>query len=233
MKKVLLTSAAVLAVFAAAAPAFAQGEDANSSNRMNQKKYVSEADIATEANTQVEAHAAEIDAEAKQQPAVVAAAQALAAANEIVGHTHEAEVAKAQAAYDAALADATATVRNRYVQVIQEKLRAAAQAQGNYWNDATGVQDNKPNEVRIDEDQAANAGKKADDNNNGQADNNNGQADNNNGQSDDKKVAPSQEQTDKAKADAKKVAKAAAKTTAGKAAAKSGAKTLPNTAAVK
>ena len=46
MKKVLLASVAALAVFSAAAPVFAQGENPASSNQLIQKKYVSERDIA-------------------------------------------------------------------------------------------------------------------------------------------------------------------------------------------
>ena len=154
MKKVLLTSAAVLAVFSAAAPAFAQGENPNSSNQLIQKKYVSERDIADEVNTQVAAHEAEINAEAEGQPAVVAAKAALEAYGS--GHLYGEYVAKV----DAARAEARNIVRNRYVQVIQEKVRAAAQAQGNYWNDATGIEDNKPNDVRIADDIENNTGKR-------------------------------------------------------------------------
>ena len=66
MKKVLLSSVAALAVFAAAAPVFAQGENANSSNQLIQKKYVSWRDAADEAQRQIEAHAADIKAEAEE-----------------------------------------------------------------------------------------------------------------------------------------------------------------------
>jgi len=75
MKKVLLSSVAALAVFAAAAPVFAQGENPSASNQLIQKKYVSWRDAADEANTQVAAHEAEINAEAENDPAVVAAKQ--------------------------------------------------------------------------------------------------------------------------------------------------------------
>ena len=154
MKKVLLSSVAALAVFSAAAPVFAQGENPDSSNQLIQKKYVSERDIADEVNTQVAAHEAEINAEAEGQPAVVAAKAALEAYGS--GHLYGEYVAKV----DAARAEARNIVRNRYVQVIQEKVRAAAQAQGNYWNDATGVEDNKPNDVRIADDIENNTGKR-------------------------------------------------------------------------
>ena len=62
-----MTSVAALAVFSAVAPVFAQGENPNASNQLLQKKYVSERDIADEANTQVAAHESEIRAEAERQ----------------------------------------------------------------------------------------------------------------------------------------------------------------------
>ena len=77
MKKVLLSSVVALTLFAAAAPVFAQGENAESSNQLIQKKYVSWRDAADEAEKQVNAHDAEIRAEATRQPAVVAAQAAL------------------------------------------------------------------------------------------------------------------------------------------------------------
>jgi amylase-binding protein abpA len=153
MKKVLLSSVAALAVFSAAAPAFAQGENPNSSNQLIQKKYVSERDIADEVNTQVAAHEAEINEEAERQPAVVAAKAALEAYGS--GHLYGEYVAKVEAART----EARNIVRNRYVQVIQEKVREAAKAQGNYWNDPTGIEDNKPNDVRKAEDQIIRTGK--------------------------------------------------------------------------
>ena len=147
MKKVLLSSVVALAVFSAAAPAFAQGENSASSNQLIQKKYVSERDVADEANTQVAAHEAEIKAEAAQDPAVVAAQAELDAYGS--GHKYGEYVAKR----DAAFADAVNTVRNKYVANLQDSYRKSAQAQGNYWNDKTGVEDNKPNDLRIKEDQ--------------------------------------------------------------------------------
>ena len=176
MKKVLLSSVAALAVFSAAAPAFAQGENPNSSNQLIQKKYVSERDIADEANTQVAAHDAEIRAEAQRQfdqtsAAAVKAAEAKLKAfldSGYSGHDFtdkknalEAEVAAAKAKGEQAYNEIYNNVRNRYVQKLQEQYRAAAQRQGNYWNDTTGVEDNKPNSTRIAEDQANQTGKAA------------------------------------------------------------------------
>ena len=138
MKKVLLSSVAALAVFAAAAPVFAQGENPNASNQLIQKKYVSWRDAADEANTQVAAHEAEINAEAENDPAVVAAKQALEAYGS--GHEYETYVAK----LEAARAEARNTVRNRYIQVLQQNYINAAKAQGNYY-DEDAVRANLPN----------------------------------------------------------------------------------------
>lgn len=176
MKKVLLSSVVALAVFSAAAPVFAQGENPASSNQLIQKKYVSERDIADEANTQVAAHDAEIRAEAQRQFDQTSAAAVKAAEGKLKafldsgysGHDFtdkknalEAEVAAAKAKGEQAYNEIYNNVRNRYVQKLQEQYRAAAQRQGNYWNDTTGVEDNKPNSTRIAEDQANQTGKVA------------------------------------------------------------------------
>ena len=154
MKKVLLSSVAALAVFAAAAPVFAQGENPNASNQLIQKKYVSWRDAADEANTQVAAHEAEINAEAENDPAVVAAKQALEAYGS--GHEYETYVAK----LEAARAEARNTVRNRYIQVFQQNYINAAKAQGNYY-DETAVEANRTNAQRIADDYKAQTGKDA------------------------------------------------------------------------
>lgn len=155
MKKVLLSSVAALAVFAAAAPAFAS-DNSYSSNALIQKHYVSERDIADEANTQVAAHEAEINAEAENAPEVVAAKQALEAYGS--GHLYGEYVAK----LDAARAEARNVVRNKYVANLQEQYRNAAIAEGKYWNDPDGKQDNKTKEMRDAEDKALNHGGSAD-----------------------------------------------------------------------
>ena len=151
MKKVLLSSVAALAVFSAAAPAFAS-DNSYSSNALIQKHYVSERDIADEANTQVAAHEAEINAEAENDAAVVAARQALEAYGS--GHLYGDYVAK----LEAARTEARNVVRNKYVANLQDQYRAAAQREGKYWNDVTGVQDNKTREMRDQEDKALNHG---------------------------------------------------------------------------
>ena len=144
MKKVLLSSVVALAVFSAAAPVFAQGENPASSNQLIQKKYVSERDIADEVNKEVAAHEADINAEAEKDAAVVAAKAALEAYGS--GHLYGEYVAK----LDAARAEARTIVRNRYVQEMQEKLRNTLP---NQYNDPK--LDNEPNEDRIAKDQAA------------------------------------------------------------------------------
>ena len=151
MKKVLLSSVAALAVFSAAAPAFAS-DNSYSSNALIQKHYVSERDIADEANTQVAAHEAEINAEAENDAAVVAAKQALEAYGS--GHLYGDYVAK----LEAARTEARNVVRNKYVANLQDQYRAAAQREGKYWNDPTGVQDNKTKDMRDQEDKALNHG---------------------------------------------------------------------------
>ena len=161
MKKVLLASVAALAVFSAAAPVFAQGENPASSNQLIQKKYVSERDIADQAYAYVEAHPEDIAAAVEKEPSVIAARAELAKAKAIVGHTHEKAVAAAKANLDEVLANATNSQRNRAIQYLQETYRNAAKAQGNYWNDPTGIEDNKPNDVRKAEDQANQTGKAA------------------------------------------------------------------------
>ena len=172
MKKVLLASVAALAVFSAAAPAFAS-DNSYSSNALIQKHYVSERDIADEANTQVAAHDAEIRAEAQRQFDQTAAAAVKVAEAKLKafldsgysGHDFtdkknalEAEVAAAKAKGEQAYNEIYNTVRNRYVQKLQEKYREAAQREGKYWNDKDGKQDNKTKEMRDAEDKALNHG---------------------------------------------------------------------------
>ena len=158
MKKVLLSSVAALAVFSAAAPVFAQGENPNASNQLIQKKYVSWRDAADEANTQVAAHDAEIRAEVATQPSVVAAQATLNAAKDYTGHDHDVKLARAQEDFDRVYNEAYNTVRNRYIQVLQQKYIEAAKAQGNYY-DETGVEANRTNEQRIADDIKAQTGK--------------------------------------------------------------------------
>ena len=200
MKKVLLSSVAALAVFAAAQPAFAS-DNSYSSNALIQKHYVSERDIADEANTQVAAHEAEINAEAENAPEVVAAKQALEAYGS--GHLYGEYVAK----LDAARAEARNVVRNKYVANLQEQYRNAAIAEGKYWNDPDGKQDNKTKEMRDAEDKALNHGGSAD--------------------------AANADANANAKAEAAKTENGAKASKNGKAASAQAGKALPKTSAVK
>ena len=154
MKKVLLSSVAALAVFAAAAPVFAQGENPSSSNPLIQKKYVSERDIADAVNMQVNEHDADIRAEVAKQPSVVAAQAVLDAAKDYTGHDHDVKLARAQEDFDRVYNEAYNTVRNRYIQVMQQKLRDTLP---NQYNDP--ILDNEPNTKRIADDIKAQTGK--------------------------------------------------------------------------
>ena len=212
MKKVVLSSVVALSLFAVAAPVFAQGENSEASNQLIQKKYVSERDVADEANTQVAAHEAEIKAEAAKDPAVVAAQAELDAYGS--GHKYGEYVAKR----DAAFADAVNTVRNKYVANLQETYRNGAKTQSNYWNDPTGVNDNKRNEDRIADDKAAQgqAGQAGQAGENGKA-----------GQNGQKPASAAEAKASEAKASEAKAANGA------KAGQKAAGKALPKTSAVK
>ena len=171
-KKVLLSvlSAGLLATTVAPL-ALAQGENPNSSNQLIQKKYVSERDIADEVNRQVAAHDAEIRAEAQKQFEAQGQSAALKAAQAELkafldsgysGHDFtakkealEAKVAAAKAASGKSFEEIYNNVKNRYVQVMQQKLRATL---ANQYNDP--IKDNEPNEKRIADDIEAQTGKK-------------------------------------------------------------------------
>lgn len=133
---------------------------------MIQKKYVSERDIADEANRQVAAHDAEIRAEAQRQFDQTAAAAVKAAEAKLQaflnsgysGHDFtdkknalEAEVAAAKAKGEQAYNEIYNTVRNRYIQKLQEQYRNIPGV--NYYNDP--VKDQEDNAKRIADDQAA------------------------------------------------------------------------------
>ncbi|MDU6562439.1 MAG: amylase-binding adhesin AbpA, partial [Streptococcus sp.] len=162
------------------------------------------------------AHSADIAAEAQNDPTVKAAANALAQAQDTVGHNHESDVAAAQSKYDEALSNATNAVRNKYIQQLQKTYVDAAKAEGRYY-DESGVEANRTNDQRIEDDLIANGKKAAND-------------------KAEAKTAPSKEDMKKAQTSAEKVKKAEAKSKAAKenkAGSKAEAKTLPNTAAVK
>lgn len=210
MKKVVLSSVVALSLFAVAAPVFAQGENSEASNQLIQKKYVSERDVADEANTQVAAHEAEINAEAEKDAAVVAAKAAL----EQYGSGHE--YGKYAEKVEEARTEARNTVRNKYVANLQETYRNAYKKSGGYWNDKTGVTDNEPNSKRIADDKAA-QGQAGQAGQNGQA-GENGKA----GQNGQKPASAAEAKASEAKA-----------ANGAKAGQKAAGKALPKTSAVK
>ena len=175
MKKVLLTSAVALAAFTVA-PVFANGENPASTNQLLQKKYVSERDIAEEANRQVDLHDNEIREQAKkefeEQPEVKAAEAKLQAFlnSGYSGHDFsdkkaklEAEVTAAKSKRGQTLEEIYNGIRNSKIVNLQKAFYASLAAKG-YKEVKDGVtpgrafvnavEDNKPNDVRISEDQA-------------------------------------------------------------------------------
>ena len=132
MKKVLLSSVVALAVFSAAAPAFADiNGGANTPGAYdsreayeNQSEFVSARTVEEYLN----AHMEDIKAEAAQDPAVVAAKAELDA---VEGGSHL--YGEKKAAYEAAYNTAFLNVRNEYVQKFQEVQNSAKKAEGNYY----------------------------------------------------------------------------------------------------
>lgn len=228
----VLTSAAILAVFVAAAPAFADinggantpGAYDSADAYNNQTEFVSARTVKEYLN----GHASEITAKADAASGLSAAKSAREAfdgsseaftmnSQDRLAKIAEldATVASAQAKYNTEYNTEYNNIRNQYVEQFQKVQNTAKKEEGNFYKLNEKPEDKNK---RYKEEHGV---KSADQNNNG------GQTDNT--KPADGKTAPTQEQTDKAKADAKKTAK----TTAGKTATKSGAKTLPNTAAVK
>lgn len=135
MKKVLLSSVAALALFAAAAPAFANENPINGGANTpgafdsreayeNQSEFVSARTVEEYLN----GHMDNIMAEAAQDPAVVAAKAELDA---VEGGSHL--YGEKKAAYDAAFNTAFLNVRNKYVQQFQKVQNSAKKAEGNYY----------------------------------------------------------------------------------------------------
>lgn len=205
MKKVLLSSVAALAVFAAAAPAFANDNPsvnggANTPGAFdsreayeNQSEFVSARTVEEYLN----GHMEEIKAEAAQDPAVVAAKAELDA---VEGGSHL--YGEKKAAYEAAFNTAFLNVRNKYVQQFQTVQNTAKKAEGNYYilnetpeqKNARYLKEHGINPEQANADQA---------------------------------------KADQAKADAAKAEEAAKKAEAGKAGSKQADKALPKTSAVK
>ena len=135
MKKVLLSSVAALALFAAAAPAFANENPinggANTPGAFDSREAYekqSEFESARTVEEYLNGHMPEIMAEAAQDPAVVAAKAELDA---VEGGSHL--YGEKKAAYDAAFNTAFLNVRNKYVQEFQKKYNTASKEERNYY----------------------------------------------------------------------------------------------------
>ena len=139
MKKVLLSSVAALAVFAAAAPAVADiNGGANTPGAYDQPttgggvkdayNAQTEFENARKVNEYLAGHQEDIDAEAAQDPAVVAAKSELDA---VEGGSHL--YTEKKEAYESALKTARNNVRNRYTEELQKKWNTASKKEGNYY----------------------------------------------------------------------------------------------------
>ena len=132
MKKVLLSSVAALAVFSAAAPAFADiNGGANTPGPYDSREaYENQTEFVNgrKANEYVGGHQDNVDAEAAKDPAVVEAKKALDA---VEGGSHL--YGEKKAAYESALNDARNAVRNAKIQESQKTYNTADKAQGSYY----------------------------------------------------------------------------------------------------
>ena len=203
MKKVLLSSVAALAVFAAAAPAVADiNGGANTPGAYDQPTTGGGVNDAYNAQTEFEnarkvneylaGHQEDIDAEAAQDPAVVAAKSELDA---VEGGSHL--YTKKKEAYESALKTARNNVRKRYTEELQKKWNTASKNEGKYYIlNETPEQKNKRYEAEHG-------------------------------------VKSEQTKADQAKAEAQKSEEVAKKSEAGKAGSKQAGKALPKTSAAK
>ena len=135
MKKVLLSSVAALALFAAAAPAFANENPinggANTPGAFDSREAYekqSEFESARTVEEYLNGHMPEIMAEAAQDPAVVAAKAEFDA---VEGGSHL--YGEKKAAYDAAFNTAFLNVRNKYVKQFQTVQNTAKKKEGRYY----------------------------------------------------------------------------------------------------
>lgn len=135
MKKVLLSSVAALAVFAAAAPALADNNGGANTPRGPQdtdvaSKYYDQTEFVSARTVEeyLNGHMGEIQAEAAADPDVVAAKKALDA---VEGGDHK--YTEIKAAYDKAYNDAFLKVRNVYVEKFQNSQNTAAKKEGKYY----------------------------------------------------------------------------------------------------
>lgn len=140
MKKVLLSSVAALAVFAAAAPAFANDINggANTPGAYDQPTtgggvndpYNAQTEFKNgrKANEYVGGHPEDIDAIASKDPEVIKAKEAFDA---VEGGSHL--YGEKKAAYEAALNNARNAARNAKIQESQKTYNTAEKAQGSYY----------------------------------------------------------------------------------------------------
>ena len=132
MKKVLLSSVAALAVFSAAAPAFADiNGGANTPGPYDSREaYENQTEFVNgrKANEYVGGHQDNVDAIASQDPAVVEAKKAFDA---VEGGSHL--YGEKKAAYESALNDARNAVRNAKIKESQTTYNTADKAQGSYY----------------------------------------------------------------------------------------------------
>ena len=132
MKKVLLSSVAALAVFSAAAPAFADiNGGANTPGAYDSREaYENQTEFVNgrKANEYVGGHQDNVDAIASQDPAVVEAKKAFDA---VEGGSHL--YGEKKAAYENALNDARNAARNAKIQESQKTYNTADKKQGSYY----------------------------------------------------------------------------------------------------
>ena len=132
MKKVLLSSVVALAVFSAAAPAFADiNGGANTPGPYDSREaYENQTEFVNgrKANEYVGGHQDNVDAIASKDPAVVEAKKAFDA---VEGGSHL--YGEKKAAYENALNDARNAVRNGKIQESQKTYNTADKAQSSYY----------------------------------------------------------------------------------------------------
>ena len=132
MKKVLLSSVAALAVFSAAAPAFADiNGGANTPGAYDSREaYENQTEFVNgrKANAYVGGHQDNVDAIASQDPAVVEAKKAFDA---VEGGSHL--YGEKKAAYESAVNDARNKVRNAKIEESQNTYNTADKKQGSYY----------------------------------------------------------------------------------------------------
>lgn len=135
MKKVLLSSVAALAVFAAAAPAFANENPINGGANKpgafdSREAYENQTEFVNgrKANEYVGGHPENIDEIASKDPAVIEAKKAFDA---VEGGSHL--YGEKKAAYEEALNNARNAARNAKIQESQKTYNTADKEQGSYY----------------------------------------------------------------------------------------------------